>query len=126
MADQGNNKTKKILLGVAGGCLGLISLCCLSGVGAYFYRQSSVGSAGQEHAEHFLGQVQAQDWQGAFVTSEYDVSFAYRSADDLHRCYGDTALGDITAYECHDTHVEGLDDSVDVECTVTSTSRGEQ
>lgn len=126
MSDSGSDKTKKILLGVGAGCLGLVLMCCLSGFGAVAYRRSSVGSAAQEHAETFLGQVQAGDWQGAFESTEWDVSFAYRDASDVQRCFGDTAVGDLTSFECTGTRVDGLDDDADVDCTVHSASRGEQ
>jgi hypothetical protein len=120
------SKTTKILLGVGGGCLGLIACCCLTGVGLVYYRTSSLESAATDHVEQFLGHVQARDWNAAFVDSEYDIDYATSTSARHQQCVEDTALGDITAYDCDSASLESLvEDDVDVTCTVTSATRGQ-
>lgn len=120
------SKTTKILLGVGGGCLGLIACCCLTGVGLVYYRTSSLESAATEHVEQFLAHVQARDWGAAFVDSEYDIDYATSTSARHQQCVEDTALGDITAYDCDSASLESLvEDRVDVTCTITSATRGQ-
>ncbi|MGE0790419.1 MAG: hypothetical protein AB7S26_32380 [Sandaracinaceae bacterium] len=124
MADD---KTKKILLGVGAGCLGLVALCCLSGLGLVLFRRSSVGGTATDHAERFLTHLQAQDYDGALEDIEYDSSYSLstRTSENVRQCYGDTVLSDITSFHCDDYSADLVDGDADVECTVTSASRGE-
>lgn len=124
-SNQGG-KTTKILLGVGGGCL-LLCLSCCCGIGAFYQmRQSETAELSKDHVERFLDAVQRDDYEGAFAVETYDHGdgFTVGSAEELRRCYEDTALADMTAYECDDVSVEPFDDGGDVQCTVTSTSRG--
>ena len=126
IAAMAKSKTTKILLGVGGGCLGLLACCCLTGVGLVYYRTSSLESAATEHVEQFLGHVQTRDWNAAFIDSEYDIDYAISTSARHQQCVEDTALGDITAYRCDSASLDSLvEDDVDVTCTVTSASRGE-
>jgi hypothetical protein len=129
MASQpSSGKGKRIALYVGGGCLSIIMLCCCSGVGAYIYRQSTIGSAAQDHAETFLRQVQAGDWEAAHASSRYRFSVfgAGPSERDAYRaCIQDTALADMTSFDCDGVHVEPMQDDGEVRCTVQSTARGQ-
>jgi hypothetical protein len=127
---ESKDKTKKILMVAGGGCLALVAFCCISSAGGYLFRQSSVASTGQEHVERFLGHVQARDWAASFADSEYRLDSIYGGgtgdAGGHQRCLEDTALGDMTSFECHDAEVEEpFGGRVLVHCAVTSASRGE-
>ena len=117
---------KKIALFVGVGCLAIVFTCCATGAGGYFYRQSSVGNRALEHARGFFGAVQARRWDDAYSRSRsiYDTFGGYGGATSFQACFEDTALGDITSFECDDYTLGPFDDDADVECTVTSASRG--
>ncbi|MFK7989392.1 MAG: hypothetical protein AB8I08_25475 [Sandaracinaceae bacterium] len=119
-----SNTTKKVLIGVGVGCLGLVLLCCASGGGLLLIQRSSLASAAQDHAEQFLGQVQQRDWPGALQSASYMGDTGLYSVGAHQRCVEDTALGDLTSYSCHDVDVDLVDSDADVRCSVESASRG--
>lgn len=105
------------------GCLGLVSMCCLSGFGGLFYMRSDHGSVARTHVEHFLGRAQQRDWTGALAAAEY-MSGSSLDAPTFGACLGATPLSEMTSYSCPDASVEWpLDDGADVVCTLT-TPRG--
>ncbi|MBX7192902.1 MAG: hypothetical protein K1X94_12630 [Sandaracinaceae bacterium] len=116
----------RTLLFAAMGCLGLVSMCCLSGVGGVFYERWSVGDAARAHAETFLGAVQRHDWASAYAASEYQSGyggFQTTTADELARCFTGTPLFDMTSYTCSGGSSEWpMDDYTLVPCTVTTAS----
>ncbi len=107
------------------GCLSLVSMCCLSGIGGFFYARGGQESAATAHAERFLGLVQARDWNGALAASEYMGDTSLYSVDSFSSCMQATALAEMTAYRCESASSEWpLDNGADAICTIT-TSRGE-
>jgi len=125
MADGSN--TTKILLGVGCGCLGLVSLCCVSGAGGAFYMKSGHDSAAQAHAERFLGAVQASDWAGAYAATLSPYDYGLSNASNYQQCLSATPLADVTSYACTSVSSEWPgSDGADVICTVQSRSQGAQ
>lgn len=118
--DNGN----RILLFSALGCLGLVSMCCLSSVGGFFFSRSSHASAASAHAESFLAAAQRHDWNGALSAAEYGGGDGLYSADQMGRCLTATPLYDMTAYTCSGGDSEWpMEDRAAAICTIT-TPRG--
>ncbi len=116
----------KILLFSALGCLGLVSMCCLSGVGGFFYTRSSYADLGRVHAETFLGSVRDRQWSTALAAAEYQGSYSYstETPSSFSACIEGTPLFEMTSYECPSASGEWpLDDGAEVTCNVI-TPRG--
>ncbi len=107
------------------GCLGLVSMCCLSGVGAFFFQRGGHESVATAHAERFLGLVQQRQWSGALAAAEYmGGGDSLYSADVFGACLQSTPLSEMTAFTCPSASSEWpLDNRADAVCTIT-TARG--
>ena len=121
---SGDGSGTRVLLYSALGCLGLTSMCCLSGFGGFYYQRASLAENGRQHAERFLGMVQQHQWASALAAAEYMGDTDLYSVETFGACMTATPLFDMTAYECTDASGEWpLDDGAEVTCTVT-TPRG--
>ncbi len=106
------------------GCLSLVSICCLSGVGGLFFGRSGHETVATDHASRFLGLVQARQWNGALAASEYRGDSSLYSVDTFSTCLQATPLSEMTAYTCDSASSEWpVDNRADAICTIT-TPRG--
>jgi hypothetical protein len=125
-AGPSNDNTGRVLLFSALGCVGLVSMCCLSGVGGAFYTRSGYADVGRVHAETFLGHVQRRDWAAALAAAEYQGAYAYSSEtpSSFGACLTATPLFEMTSFECPSASGEWpLDNGAEATCNVT-TPRG--
>jgi|GEM_PF-2397959 len=114
----------RIFLFAGIGCLSLVSICCLSGVGGLFYQRSGYETVAIDHVSRFLGLVQARQWNGALATSEYIGDSSLYSVDSFSTCLQATPLAEMTSYSCGSASSEWpRNNYADVVCTVT-TPRG--
>jgi hypothetical protein len=121
---SGDGSGMRVLLYSALGCLGLVSMCCLSGFGGFYYQRSSLAENGRQHAERFLGMVQQHQWASALSAAEYMGDTNLYSVETFGACMTSTPLFDMNAYDCTGASGEWpLDDGAEVICMVT-TPRG--
>jgi hypothetical protein len=121
---SGDGSGTRVLLYSALGCLGLVSMCCLSSFGGFYYQRWSLAENGRQHAERLLGLVQQHQWASALAAAEYGGGADLYSVETFGACMTATPLFEMTSYECTDASGGWpLDDGAEVRCTVT-TSRG--
>lgn len=114
----------RVFLIVGIGCLSLVSICCLSGVGGFFYARGGHETVATDHASRFLGLVQARQWSGALAASEYMGDSSLYSVESFSTCFESTPLAEMTAYTCDSASAEWpLENGADAICTIT-TPRG--
>jgi hypothetical protein len=122
-ARGGSSGTRMLLFGGLG-CLGLVAMCCLSGVGGLFWQRSGHESVARAHVESFLGMVQARQWSGALAAAEYGGDGSLYDAGQFGACLMATPLAEMASYTCPSASSEWpIDDGAHVVCTVT-TPRG--
>ncbi len=127
MTEQKSGSGKKIAMIAAVGCLAVVAMCCLTGFGLHFAKQSGYESGGQEHAERFLGAVQGQSWAEAFGASEYMGDTRLYRLETFQGCLESTALGRMHSYSCDGGDGAWYaDDGVAVHCTVSTVEGSEE
>lgn len=106
------------------GCLSLVSMCCLSGVGGFFYARGGQETLATDYASRFLALAQARQWNEALAASEYRGGSSLYTVDSFTACFEATPLAEMTSYTCDSASSEWpLDNGAEVICTIT-TPRG--
>lgn len=128
---QPARSAEKVVAALGCGCLALVLIACCGGLGGlgglWRWSQSEYDQRAVVYASELLSRLRAHDLAGAYAAARSGADPDYEEQGRrFEACLAATPLADLTSFVCSETAGAVLaQDGVDVECAVTSATRGE-